>query len=89
MEWTTRILLYPEGDEVETSAAPPFNVLLDLNGQVLPLPLKTEKTLAYRVFSIRKQEERGETKIFYHLELVPVEELKSYVRNAPGAAFWS
>ncbi|NNM66478.1 MAG: hypothetical protein HKM06_00550 [Spirochaetales bacterium] len=86
MEWTTRILLYPEGDEVETSAAPPFNELLDLNGQVLPLPLKTEKTLVYRVFSIRKREERGETKIFYLLELVPADELKSYVR-ASGRGF--
>ena len=80
MEWTTRRLCYPEGDEREIDFAPPFNVLLDLNGQALPLPLRSEKTLAYRVYSVRKKEGRGETIIQYFLELVPAFELRGFVR---------
>ena len=80
MEWTTRKLCYPEGDEREIEFTPPFNVLLDLNGTPLRLPIRSEKTLAYRVYSVRKQEGRGETIIRYFLELVPAYELRGYVR---------
>ncbi|NNM54107.1 MAG: hypothetical protein HKM05_05230 [Spirochaetales bacterium] len=80
MEWTTRKLCYPEGDEREIEFTPPFNVLLDLNGTPLRLPLPSEKTLAYRVYSVRKHEGRGETVIQYLLELVPAHELRGFVR---------
>ncbi len=77
----SNILVYPEGDQCETDRTPFFNELVDLNGFPLQIPLKTEKTIVYRVYKISTQETRGEVITFFHLELVTGNELFSLVKK--------
>jgi hypothetical protein len=55
--------------------------LVDLNGRPLPLPLSTDRIIAYRVAKIRRQEGRGEEASYHYLELVPVSDLAAYCRR--------
>lgn len=73
-------LVFPDGEEQEIDFDPPFNQLLDCNGNPLRLPLASEKILAYRSYSVRRREDTGITQVFHRLELVPAVELKAFVR---------
>jgi len=68
-------LVYPEGETVEIQQPLRFNSLVDLNGNELQPPLRTHRMIVYRVQKITRDEGRGETNHFYHLELVRGEEL--------------
>jgi len=68
-------LVYPEGEIQEISSRLEFNVIVDMNGTPLRLPLKTHRMIVYRVYKIRENEKRGEKETYYHLELVRGEEL--------------
>jgi len=71
----TRWLVYPDGDRQETERLLRVDELVDMNGFPLP-PLATgTRVIAYRVYKIRRVEERGELDILQYLELVPVSEL--------------
>ncbi|HDQ14754.1 MAG TPA: hypothetical protein ENN41_08065 [Sediminispirochaeta sp.] len=76
-------LVYPEGDTIEIEHPLNFNDLVDLNGQAIRLPLPSPKFIVYRVYKMRREEERGENRHFYHLELLKGEELFRLVRR-PG-----
>lgn len=53
--------------------------MVDLNGNALVLPLKHSRAIVYRVWKIRRVEERGELFVLHYLELVPERELRSLV----------
>ena len=71
----------PKCEEQEISSQLGIDQLVDLNGQALALPLPTARMIAYRVVKIRHHEERGIYTVFHYLELVPAEELLSFVRR--------
>ena len=68
-------LVYPEGEIQEISNRLGFNMIVDMNGNPLELPIRTHRMIVYRVYKIRQNEKRGEKETFYHLELVRGEEL--------------
>ena len=70
-----RRILYPEGDSQEISHRLGINQLVDLNGNPLLLPLKTDRMIVYRVFKISTEILVGEEITNYHLELVRRDEL--------------
>ncbi len=76
----SNVLIYPEGDRCETTSSPSFNELVDLNGFPIQLPLKSAKTIVYRVYRISTKETKGEVSTFFYLELVTGEELFSLVQ---------
>ncbi len=67
---TSRYILYPDDDSQEISHSLKINQLVNVNGIPITLPLKTLKTIVYRVWRISTKEERHEESIFYHLELL-------------------
>lgn len=71
----TRYLVYPDGDRQETQRLLRVDELVDMNGFTIPMPLRSARIVAYRVFKIRRMEERGELDILQYLELVPAYEL--------------
>lgn len=73
-------LIYPEGDQRELNHHLRINQLIDLNGYPLPLPLQSNRIIAYRVYRKSTKESRGTTETYYHAELVPAAELLEYVR---------
>jgi len=81
MTYTTYCVVYPEGDMQEIPHPIKINQLTDLNGYPLSLPLSTSKMIVFRVYKISTREERGETKVFHHLELVPVPEIEDMQRS--------
>ena len=70
----TRWLVYPDGDRQETQRLLRVDELVDLNGSPLPPNTAGARMIAYRVYKIRRVEERGELDILQYLELVPVAE---------------
>lgn len=74
----TSYLVYPDGETQEMDHELPIDALVDLNGRPLPLPLRTNKIIAYRVVRIRRREERGMLDKLHYVELVPVLELLAY-----------
>lgn len=68
-------LVYPEGDTQEIEHSLHIDDLVDLNGNILPLPLRNPKMIAYRVFKKSTREKTGYNSTYFHLELVPVTEL--------------
>ena len=76
----TSWLVYPDGDRQETDRPLRMNETVDMNGRPLSLPPPTDRMIAYRVYKIRRVEERGELDILYYLELIPAWELSSMMR---------
>jgi hypothetical protein len=74
-------IVFPEGDVQEISGRIPVNSLVDMNGNPLPLPLPTNKMIAFRVQRVRTVENTGISETFHHLELVGAGELLSYIRE--------
>ena len=72
----TRWIVYPDGDRQETRRLLRVDELVDMNGFPLPVPPPSERMIAYRVYKIRRVEERGELDILQYLELVPAAELR-------------
>jgi hypothetical protein len=72
-------IVYPEGDTQEISHRLRFNQVVDLNGNPLRIPLPTVKMIAYRVYKITREENRGENISFYHLSLLHRDELLELV----------
>ena len=58
----------------------PFNTLVYMNGNVLSLPLPTNKMIAFKVAGIKTKENRGETVTYHLLELLGADELLEYAR---------
>ncbi len=73
----TRWLVYPDGDRQETSHVLSIDQLVDMNGQEIHPPLHNPRMIAYRVWKIRRAEERGMLDVLQYLSLVPASELQA------------
>lgn len=76
MTTETRWIVYPDGDRQETQKLLRVDAIVDMNGYNLPMPPPSEKMIAYRVFKIRRVEERGELDVLQYLQLIPASELR-------------
>ena len=74
-------IVFPEGDVQEVPGRLPFNTLVDMNGNVLDLPLPTNKMIVFRVARIKTNENKGSNETFHYLELMSAEELRPYVKS--------
>lgn len=73
----TRWLVYPDGDRQETQRTLRVDEVVDMNGFPVPMPPPSARIIAYRVYKIRRVEERGELDVLQYLELVPASELQA------------
>ena len=71
-------IIFPDGDIQEIQGRLPFNALVDMNGNVLPLPLPTNKMIVYKVDGIKTEEKKGTSETYHFLELLSAEELLEY-----------
>jgi hypothetical protein len=74
-------IVFPEGDVQEIQGRLPFNSLVDMNGNVLSLPLPTNKMIAFKVAGIKTEERTGVSETFHFLDLLSAEELLEYTQN--------
>jgi len=73
-------IVFPEGDVQEVPGRLPFNTLVDMNGNVLGLPLPTNKMIVFKVAAIKTEEKTGVSETFHFLDLLSAEELLEYTR---------
>ena len=71
-------LVFPEGDVQEIKGRLPFNSLVDMNGNVLSLPLPTNKMIVFKVAGIKTDERTGVSETYHFLDLMSAEELLEY-----------
>ncbi|GHV94138.1 hypothetical protein AGMMS50293_04580 [Spirochaetia bacterium] len=71
-------IVFPEGDIQEISGRLRINDIVDMNGNPLPLPLPTNKMLAFRVARIKTDENKGGNETYHFLELLSARELLEY-----------
>ncbi|HCC36225.1 MAG TPA: hypothetical protein DEQ14_00635 [Treponema sp.] len=71
-------IVFPEGDTQEIQGRLPINAIVDINGCHLPLPLPTNRMIAFRVAKIRTEENKGSRGTYHYLELLSAEELREY-----------
>ena len=77
----SRSVMYPEGDTREISHQLRVNQLVDLNGEPLMLPIRSIRTIVYRVWKKTTRAERHCEEVMYHLELVRRPELDGLARE--------
>jgi hypothetical protein len=75
-------IVFPEGDVQEISGRLPINGIVDMNGSLLPLPLPTNKMIAFQVSRIQTKENKGGNETFHFLELLSAEELVAYAHRS-------
>jgi hypothetical protein len=68
-------VVFPEGDVQEVPGRLSLNEMVDINGQILPLPLPSSRTIAFRVARIKINENKGGNETFHFLELLSAQEL--------------
>lgn len=74
-------IVFPEGDVQEVPGRLSINVLVDMNGRELPLPLPTNRMIVFRVARVTVAENRGGNETYHFLELMSAEELLPYVKG--------
>jgi hypothetical protein len=74
-------IVFPEGDVQEISGRLSINDIVDINGKPLPLPLPTNKMIAFRVARIKTSENRGGNETYHYLELLSAAELLEFTRT--------
>ena len=74
-------IVFPEGDIQEIQRRLPFNALVDMNGNVLSLPLPTNKMIAFKVNGIKTDEKKGSSETYHLLELLSADELLEYSKQ--------
>jgi hypothetical protein len=75
-------IVFPEGDVQEVPGRLRVNQLVDINGNPIPLPLSTNRMIAFRVIRIQQKERKGSSETYHYLELVSAEELREYTEEA-------
>jgi len=73
-------IVFPEGDVQEIGGRLPFNSLVDMNGNVLSLPLPTNRMIVFKVAGIKTDEKKGSSETYHFLELLGAEELLEYAK---------
>jgi hypothetical protein len=81
MEIREFYIVFPEGDIQEIQGRLPFNSLVDMNGNVLSLPLPTNRMIAFKVAAIKTEERTGVSETYHFLDLLSAEELLEYTKN--------
>ena len=71
-------IVFPEGDVQEIGGRLPINAIIDINGRPLPLPLPTNRMIAFRIARIKTDENKGGNETYHFLELLSAEELLEY-----------
>jgi hypothetical protein len=71
-------MVFPEGDIQEINGRLPFNALVDMNGNVLSLPLPTNRMIVFKVDGIKTEEKKGSSETYHFLELLSAEELLEF-----------
>ena len=79
MRFSVNKIIYPEGDSREISHSLHINQLVDINGFPVRLPLKSAKTIIYRVYKKSTSENRNEDVVSYYLEQLFIDELSELV----------
>ena len=74
-------IVFPEGDVQEVPGRLPFNSLVDINGNVLSLPLPTNKMIVFKVAGIKTDERTGVSETYHYLDLLSADELLEYTHN--------
>jgi hypothetical protein len=72
-------IVFPEGDVQEIDGRLPFNSLVDMNGNVLSLPLPTNKMIVFKVAGIKTDERTGVSETYHYLDLLSADELLEYI----------
>lgn len=70
---------FPDGDTREIDSPLSMADLFDVNAVPLPLPLPSNRMLAYRISSRRTHEERGIVTTRYFLEQLSSDDLLAYL----------
>ena len=76
MQRTSRLIVYPEGDQQEIEHALRINQLVDLNGVPLRVPPPSPRTIVYRVVKQTTEARTGEDLVRYYLEQLWRDELE-------------
>ena len=84
MQRTSRLIVYPEGDEQEIEHPLRINQLVDLNGFPLAVPLGSAMTIVFRVVKLTTEVRTGEDIVRYHLEQLWRDELEELVQEQRG-----
>ena len=71
-------IVFPEGDTQEIQGRIRINTIVDVNGNPLPLPLPTNRMIAFRVAKVRTKESKGLSETYHFLELLSAQELLEY-----------
>ena len=71
-------IVFPEGDVQEIGGRLPLNAIVDINGNKLPLPLPTNRMIAFRVARIKTDENKGGNETYHFLELLSAGDLLEY-----------
>ena len=71
-------IVFPEGDVQEIGGRLPLNAIVDINGNKLPLPLPTNRMIAFRVSRIKTDENKGGNETYHFLELLSAGDLLEY-----------
>ena len=71
-------IVFPEGDTQEINKRLRLNQIVDVNGNPLPLPLPTNRMIAFQVSKISKKENKGSSETYHYLELLSARELLEY-----------
>ena len=71
-------IIFPEGDTQEVPGRLRLNQVVDVNGRPLPLPLPTNRMIAFRVAKINTKENKGSSETYHYLELLSAQELLEY-----------
>jgi hypothetical protein len=71
-------IVFPEGETQEIDHQLGAGDLIDINGNTIPLPLPTNRMIAYHIARKRTQEERGVITTLYYLEQLNAMELLGY-----------
>ncbi|MDR0497762.1 MAG: hypothetical protein LBH42_09120 [Treponema sp.] len=74
-------IVYPEGDTQEIQGRLAFNQLVDINGNLLNIPLPTVKMIVFRVAKISTDEYKGGATVYHYLEQLSAGELQEYVEE--------
>jgi len=70
---------FPDGEVREIGWPLSPGDLVDINAYALPVPLPTNRMIAYRISAKRTREKRGIVETWYRLEQLNAEELLDYV----------
>jgi hypothetical protein len=71
-------VVFPEGDVQEVSGRLRLNTIVDANGGPLPLPLPTNRMLAFRIARVQTRENKGGNETFHYLEQMSAADLLEY-----------